>query len=100
MPVQSQRTRLLSLMELLEYEGVTNWRKMVPKYQDKHVFEFKQWLLENLQFLPDEPQVVIRRFYVEDEDGRKATNFYRVLDQGRAALIALYRKDSHDRTNE
>jgi len=80
------KTRLLKLMDLLEWGGISNWAQMKSALQDQEILPFKRWVRTHLQYIVTERAREVAEAYYLDGDKlnyAKGTHAY----QKTAALV-------------
>jgi hypothetical protein len=96
---QTTTTRLIKLMEKVEWAGIPNWTLIDKKIQEKHIIPFRVWLRKNIAYLPTEEVRDALVAYFLDGDNDSGSRFYQLKDWGIEAVVALYKKEMDSKIN-
>ena len=100
---KNKNTRLLQLMELVNWKGRNNWQELREELQNDAVPGFKDWLYTNMKYIrPDDAKEAVRLWFLEGKSGTPGEAFYIKKDRGISVLVglSLYQQEQQNgRTN-
>jgi hypothetical protein len=86
-------TRLLKIMEELEWRDIPNWTKVHPKLKEAEVLNFKAWFKDNLQHIPEHWRMYLEEYVLGEGERLFTKKEFAHMTLARAVLKGVYAKE-------